>query len=76
MSEVGQEEFDAKAENARLHMVLDREYALSIFGSTISKSTVRSHHSNSSSEQYKYHSKKSRVCCTVCCTVCSDRRLK
>lgn len=36
MSEVGQEEFDGKAENARLDMVLAREYAESIFGPTIS----------------------------------------
>ncbi|XP_067380798.1 uncharacterized protein [Channa argus] len=52
MSEVGQDEFDAKAENTRLHMVLDREYAQSVFGTIISKSTVRSHHSSwSSAEQ-------------------------
>ena len=30
MSEVGQEEFDGKAENARLHMVLDRDYTVNI----------------------------------------------
>ena len=34
MSEVGLEEFDAKAEKARLHMVLDRVYAQSIFSTT------------------------------------------
>lgn len=69
MSEVGQEEFDAKAESARLHMVLDREYAQSVFGSTMTKSTVHSHHSSCSSgsdiRTAKHHSKKSRVCCTV-----------
>lgn len=37
MSEVGLEEFDAKAENARLHMMLDKEYAQSVFGSTLLK---------------------------------------
>lgn len=31
MSEVGQEEFDANAEDARIRMVLDKEYALAIF---------------------------------------------
>ncbi|XP_060759736.1 uncharacterized protein LOC132870171 [Neoarius graeffei] len=52
MSEVGQEEFNAKAERARLHMVLDREYAQSIFGkSTASKSTEHSHRSSCPSEQ-------------------------
>ncbi len=42
-------EFDAKAESTRLHLVLDKEYAQSIFGSSRTKSTVRSHHSNRSS---------------------------
>ncbi|KAL6461982.1 hypothetical protein MHYP_G00301270 [Metynnis hypsauchen] len=51
MSEVGLEEFDTKAENTRLRMVLDREYAQSIFGTTISKSTVSSRHPSCSSEQ-------------------------
>lgn len=51
MSEVGMEEFDAKAENARLHMVLDKEYAQSIFETSISKSTAQSNHSRCSSEQ-------------------------
>ena len=49
MSEVGQEDFDAKAESARLHVMLDRDYAQSVFGSSRTKSTVRSHHSNHSS---------------------------
>lgn len=35
MSEVGKGEFDAKAENARLHMMLDREYAQSIFATSL-----------------------------------------
>lgn len=35
MSEVGVEEFDDKAENARLHMVLDRDYAQSIFEASV-----------------------------------------
>ncbi|KAL6479864.1 hypothetical protein MHYP_G00108970 [Metynnis hypsauchen] len=51
MSEVGLEEFDTKAENTRLRMVLDREYAQSIFGTEISKSTVSSRHPSCSSEQ-------------------------
>ncbi|KAL1250801.1 hypothetical protein QQF64_018597 [Cirrhinus molitorella] len=46
MSEVGQEEFDVKAENARIHMVLDKEYAQSIFSPT---SSTRSHRSSCSS---------------------------
>lgn len=58
MSEVGQEEFDAKAENARLHMVLDREYAQSIFGSIISKSTIRSDRSSCSSVQQSITAKR------------------
>lgn len=58
MSEVGQEEFDAKAENARLHMVLDREYAQSIFGTTISRPSVRSCRSSCLSEQQSINVKK------------------
>ncbi|CAI5682991.1 unnamed protein product [Oreochromis niloticus] len=58
MSEVGQEEFDAKAENARLHMVLDREYAQSIFGTTISRPSVRSYRSSCLSEQQSINVKK------------------
>lgn len=58
MSEVGQEEFDAKAENARLHMVLDREYARSIFGTTISRPSVRSCRSSCLSEQQSINVKK------------------
>ncbi|XP_049318702.1 uncharacterized protein LOC125780534 [Astyanax mexicanus] len=51
MSEMGLEEFDAKAENTRLHNVLGREYAQSIFGTTISRSTDGSSHSQSSEQQ-------------------------
>ena len=51
MSEVGLEEFDAKAENARLHLVLDKEYAQSIFGSSGTKTTVCSQHSNRTADQ-------------------------
>lgn len=50
MSEVGQEDFDAKLENARLHMMLDREYAQSIFSASVPKS-VCSHQSRCPSEQ-------------------------
>lgn len=32
-------------------MVLDREYAQSVFSSSVTKSTVNSHHSSSSSDQ-------------------------
>ena len=52
MSEVGLDEFDAEAENARLRTVLNKEYTRSIFGTTITKSTVRSHLSNGSSQQH------------------------
>ena len=58
MSELGQEEFDAKAESARLHMVLDREYAQSIFESSMTKSTVRRHHLSRSSEQQSITAKR------------------
>ena len=51
LSEVGQEEFDAKAEKARLQMMLDKEYAQSVFSSPASKSTVNSHHSSNLSVQ-------------------------
>ena len=50
MSEVGLDEFDAEAENARLCTVLNKEYTKSIFGTTITKPTVRSHLSNCSSQ--------------------------
>ncbi|KAG7496410.1 hypothetical protein JOB18_018512 [Solea senegalensis] len=58
MSEVGLEEFDAMAENARLHMVLDREYAKSIFSTSNPKSSVGSHHSRCSSEQQSITAKR------------------
>lgn len=43
-------EFDADAERARLRLLLDNEYARSIYGSTVSKATVLSHHFNPPSE--------------------------
>lgn len=43
-------EFDAEAEKARLRMLLDCEYARSIYGSTVSRATVFSNHSKPSSE--------------------------
>ena len=49
MSEVGLDDNDAKAENARL---LNKEYTQSIFGTTNTKSTVRSCHSNCSSRHH------------------------
>ncbi|XP_072911521.1 uncharacterized protein [Hemitrygon akajei] len=58
MSEAGQEEFDAKAENARLHMLFDKEYAQSISGTTISKSTVCRHHSSCLSGQQSITAKR------------------
>ena len=57
MSEVGQEEFDEKAENARLHMVLDREYAQSIFEATVID-TAPSHKSSSSSDRQSITAKR------------------
>ncbi|XP_030281177.1 uncharacterized protein LOC115586350 [Sparus aurata] len=51
MSEVGQDDFDAKAENARLHVMLDRDYAQSIFSASDPKSSVCSHQSRCLSEQ-------------------------
>ncbi|XP_056236444.1 uncharacterized protein LOC130172051 [Seriola aureovittata] len=58
MSEVGLEEFDAKVENARLHLVLDKEYAQSIFGSSRTKTTVRSQHSNRTADQQSITAKR------------------
>lgn len=58
MSEVGLEEFDANTEDARIHMVLDKEYAKSIFSSTSSKSAIRSHRSSCSSEQQSISAKR------------------
>ncbi|XP_052388504.1 uncharacterized protein LOC127934956 [Carassius gibelio] len=43
-------EFDAEAEKARLRVLLDCEYARSIYGSTVSRATVFSNHSKPSSE--------------------------
>lgn len=43
-------EFDAEAEKARLRMLLDCEYARSIYGSTVSRATVVSNQSKPSSE--------------------------
>ncbi|XP_030594029.1 uncharacterized protein LOC115786126 [Archocentrus centrarchus] len=43
-------EFDAVAEKARLRMLLDNEYARSIYGSTTSRVTARSPHSDHFSE--------------------------
>ena len=63
MSEVGLEGFDAKAEKARLCTLLNKEYAQSIFGTTITKSTVRSRLSNCSSQQHSITTKRV-VCCT------------
>ncbi len=50
LSEVGLEEFDVNAEDSRIHMMLDKEYAQSIFSSTRSKS-IRSHRSSCSLDQ-------------------------
>ncbi|KAK0142369.1 hypothetical protein N1851_019890 [Merluccius polli] len=58
MSEVGQDEFDAKAERTRLRLVLDKDYAQSIFESTMTKSTVRSQHSSIRSEQQSITAKR------------------
>lgn len=44
------EEFDAEAEKARLCMLLDNEYAKSIYGSSVSKAASISHASSRSSE--------------------------
>lgn len=45
-----EEDFDADAEKARLRMLLDNEYAKSIYGSSTSKSIARSSCSNFSAE--------------------------
>lgn len=50
MSEVAQEDFYFEAERARLHLILDKDYAHSVFGSSKIKSAVYSHHSNLSSQ--------------------------
>ena len=63
MSEVGLDVFEAKAEKSGLHTLLNKEYAQSIFGTTITKSTVRSRLSNCSSQQHSITTKRV-VCCT------------
>lgn len=54
---MGQEEFDANAEDARIRMVLDKEYARSIFSTTSSKS-ISSHRSSSSLDQQSITAKR------------------
>lgn len=51
MNEVGQDDFDANAENARLHIMLDREYAQSIFSASVPNSSICSRQSKCPSEQ-------------------------
>ena len=43
LTEIGGE-FDAEAERSRLRMLLDNEYARSIYGSAVSSITARSYH--------------------------------
>lgn len=43
-------EFDVVTENSRLCMLLDKEYARSIYGSTATRATALSHHSDHLSE--------------------------
>ncbi len=57
LSEVGLEEFDVNAEDARIRMVLDKEYAQSIFSSISSKS-IHSHHSSCSLDQQSITAKR------------------
>ena len=60
LSEEG-EDFDADAEKARLRMLLDNEYAKSIYGSTISKSTAHSSSSYLSSENPSISAKRAET---------------
>ncbi len=57
LSEVGLEKFDVNTEDARIRMVLDKEYAQSIFSSTSSKS-IRSHRSSCSLDQQSITAKR------------------
>lgn len=50
-------EFDVNAEDARIHTVLDKEYAQSVF-LTVSSRSIRSYHSNSSSDQQNITAKR------------------
>lgn len=54
-------EFDAEAERARLRMLLDCEYARSIYGSTVSRATVISNHSKPPSESESISAKRAEA---------------
>ncbi len=54
-------EFDAEAEKARLHMLLDCEYARSICGSTVSRVTFLSTHSKPPSESASISAKRAET---------------
>lgn len=54
-------EFDAEAERARVRMLLDCEYAKSIYGSTVSRATVVSNHSKPASESASISTKRAET---------------
>ncbi|KAI2653125.1 Gypsy retrotransposon integrase-like protein 1 [Labeo rohita] len=54
-------EFDAEADRARLRMLLDCEYARSIYGSTVSRATVLSNHSKPSLESASISAKRAET---------------
>ncbi|KAL0154219.1 hypothetical protein M9458_050473 [Cirrhinus mrigala] len=54
-------EFDAEAERARLRMLLDCEYARSIYGSTVSRATVLSNHSKPSLDSASISAKRAET---------------
>ncbi|XP_067301419.1 uncharacterized protein [Pseudorasbora parva] len=54
-------EFDAEAERARLRMLLDCEYARSIYGSTVSRPTAISNHSEPPSESASISAKRAET---------------
>ncbi|XP_039547080.1 uncharacterized protein LOC120492862 [Pimephales promelas] len=54
-------EFDAEAERARLRMLLDCEYARSIYGSTVGRATVVSNHSKPASESESISAKRAET---------------
>ena len=55
------EEFDAEAEKSRLRMLLNSEYARSIYGSTVSRATSLSHRSNHLSESPSISAKRAET---------------
>ncbi len=56
-----EEEFNAEAEKSRLCMLLNSEYARSIYGSTVSRATALSHRSNHLSESPSLSAKRAET---------------